>query len=206
MEDDLRKYIPFIEKEFLTEIQENGIFKSIPKGNVILHDGTYVQAVPIVLSGRIKVFNTSEEKDLLLYYIRPGESCVMSFSACMTQSPSRVAAITEEDTDVLLIPSEKLYGWLKRFPSLNTFLFEIYNKRYLELLETVDQLVSWNMEARLMKYLNDKVEYKSINVLHATHQEIAQDLGTAREVISRVLKKLQNEGKIRLSRNSIEVL
>ena len=206
MEEDLKKYIPFIEREFLDEIQESGIFKSIPKGNYILHDGTYVQAVPIVLSGRIKVFNTSEEKDLLLYYIRPGESCVMSFSACMTQSPSRIEAITEEDTDVLLIPSEKLYDWLKRFPSLNTFLFEIYNKRYLELLETVDQLVSWNMEARLMKYLKNKTENESSDVLHSTHQQIAQDLGTAREVISRVLKKLQNEGKIRLSRNSIEVL
>ena len=202
----LEQLVPSIEREFLAELQSKGQIASIPAGTTILREGAFVSSVPIVLQGLIKVFRTSEERDLLLYYIRPGESCIMSFNGCLNQSPSQVVAKTEEDTEVLLIPAESLSDWLNRFPSLSRFLFALYNKRYENLLFTVDQLIFGNLEDRLVNYLKQMVINQETQQLRITHQEIATDLGTSRVVVSRMLKKWEEEGKIVLSRNQIEVM
>ncbi|MDX2248265.1 MAG: Crp/Fnr family transcriptional regulator [Bacteroidia bacterium] len=202
----ITQYLPFAEKEFLEEIRQYGLFKTLPAHTVLLEEGSSVHVLPVVLRGLIKASSTGEDRDLLLYYIRPGESCVMSFSSYMNHSESKIQAITETETDLLLIPVEKLDGWLRKYPSLNRFLFNLYNLRYMDLLTTIDQLVFSNLEGRLYDYLLTKAENQKNDTLHSTHHEIANDMGTAREVISRTLKKLETSGKIKLGRNEIKLL
>lgn len=206
MHRDLKRHIPYIEEEFLQEIEQGGIYKTVPAHTVLLKEGSSVHVVPVVINGLIKASSTSEEKDLLLYYIRPGETCIMSFSSCRTQSTSKILAVTEEETELLLIPAEKLDTWLRKYPSLNRFFFDLYNRRYLDLLHTVDQLVFHRLEERLMDYLRVKARNHHTDTLQGTHQEIANDMGSAREVISRALKKLESAGLIALSRNEIKIL
>lgn len=205
MDQLLKKYIPFIEDEFLQELKKEAIYKRIPDNQLILEEEGFVAAIPLLLSGRIKVFQTREDREFLLYYIRPGESCAMSFHACLNQSHSTINALTEEETEVLLIPAEKLSSWLKKYPSFSAFMFNIYNKRYMDLLDTVSYLIFENLEDRIMRYLREKASLLGVSLIPTTHQKIAYDMGTAREVISRVLKKLEVQQKIVLSRNAVEL-
>ncbi|MEM6806336.1 MAG: Crp/Fnr family transcriptional regulator, partial [Bacteroidota bacterium] len=189
MQKEIKKFIPYIEPELLKELEASHSMK-FSDGQVLLHEGVSVPLIPIVVSGRLKVFRRKEDKELLLYYIRAGESCAMSFHACMTQSESKVIAISEGDTEAIIIPNEKLLSWLRKYPSLNAYMFKIYAKRYTDLLDTVDQLIFGNMEDRVLKYLAESLKDTDEKKLQLSHQEIAYDLGSAREVVSRVLKKL----------------
>jgi CRP/FNR family transcriptional regulator len=129
----------------------------------------------------------------------------MSFAASLENEPSKIFAITEEDTDILLLPVDKLQGWLKRFPDVNHFFYHQYNLRYSELLETINHLIFNKMDKRLYNYLAEKQRLTKSNPLKISHRQIAGELGTAREVISRVMKKLENEGKIKQLSNCIEI-
>jgi CRP/FNR family transcriptional regulator, anaerobic regulatory protein len=132
--------------------------------------------------------------------------CIMSFSACCNNSASLIEAATLEETRILLIPSVKLREWINRFPSFNFFVYEMFNKRYLDLIETIDQLIFNHLDERLFNYLNEKALLTGTKSLSITHQQIATDMGTAREVISRLLKKLEREKKIITGRNQVRVL
>ena len=205
MKSFLRSHLPFIEAELLEEWENLMQVSTFSDGQTILTEGGGVPGIPIVVSGRIKVFRRKEDKELLLYYIRSGESCAMSFHACISQGNSQVYAVSEGETEALLIPAEKLQIWMRKYPSLNAYMFNIYNRRYTDLLETLDHLLFGNMEGRLLHYLEEKVKGTDDPIIHLSHQEIAYEMGTAREVISRILKKLELEGKIILSRKSIEL-
>lgn len=195
-----------LEPAFLLELEDSALPHEIARETVLLRAGAYVAGVPIVLSGRIKVFRSGEDRELLLYYIQPGESCVMSFFSSLHQVPSSVMARAEEDSEILLLPAEKLGDWMRRFPSFNRFLLNLYHHRYEELLHMVDQLLFWRLEDRVMEYLREKAKSQDSPILRLTHLEIAQDLGSAREVISRILKKWEAQGEIRLERNTVELL
>src|SRR5690606_13959030 len=156
----------------------------------------YVKAVPIVTSGLIKVFTRNEDKELLLYYIQPGESCIMTFDACLKNMPSKVYASTEKKSAVLLMSSENVFRWMKDYPELNSLFFLQYNIRYNELLNMINQLLFEKMDTRILEYLKSKVKLSGKNPLKISHRQIANDLGTAREVVSRIMKKLENDGKV----------
>ncbi|MEL6254369.1 MAG: Crp/Fnr family transcriptional regulator [Bacteroidota bacterium] len=205
MKSFLTSHLPFIEADLLDEWENLMQLATFSDGQTILTEGGGVPGIPIVVSGRIKVFRRKEDKELLLYYIRSGESCAMSFHACMSQENSQVYAVSEGETEALLIPSEKLQGWMRKYPSLNAYMFNIYNRRYTDLLETLDHILFGNMEDRLLHYLVEKIKGTDSSRIQLSHQEIAYEMGTAREVISRILKKLELEGKITLSRKSIEL-
>jgi CRP/FNR family transcriptional regulator len=192
--------------DLVSEILETATIKNIPKDVEILREGQYVKAIPIVIEGLIKVFTSHEDKELLLYYIRPNESCVMSFAASLKNEPSKVFALTEEDTIALLLPVDKVSDWTKQFPDLNTLFFQQYNLRYSELLDTINSLLFNKLDKRLYDYLKEKVNLTGKNPLKVSHRQISNELGTAREVISRVMKKLENEGKIKQHTNSIEIV
>ncbi|WP_457619331.1 Crp/Fnr family transcriptional regulator [Lutibacter sp.] len=160
----------------------------------------------MVLTGLIKVFSRYEDKELLLYYIKPSESCVMSFSASLKNAPSQVFAITEEDTTVLLLPASKIDGWVKKFPNFNQLFFEQYNVRYHELLKTINHLLFDKLDVRLYNYLIEKKDITKKNPIKISHRQIANELGTAREVISRLLKKLEGENKVKQLSNQIKIL
>ncbi len=202
----LKVYLPAIGTDLQEVFSEEGQVMDFKAGIEILHEGQSVKMIPLVLEGLIKVFTRYEEKELLLYYIEPSESCVMSFLAGIKNKPSKIFAITEIPTKVILLPSSKVERWIHQFPSLNTLFYDLYNTRYSEMIDTLNQLIFQKLDGRLLEYLNEKSRVSSNNVLDLRHREIAQDLGTSREVITRVLKKLEKEGKIRQASNGIEIM
>lgn len=192
--------------DLVSAIESHSMVKTIPKDFEILRQGQYVGAIPLVLKGLIKVFTRYEDKELLLYYIKPNESCVMSFAASLKNEPSRIFAITEEQTEVLLLPVNKVPDWIKQYPGLNTLFFEQYNLRYSELLDTINHLLFDKLDTRLLKYLREKSSLIYSEVLSLSHREIANELGTAREVVSRLLKKLESEGFIKQTEQGIKII
>ena len=202
----LKKLIPQIDTELLQFIASESVEMSVPADSVLLKTGNYVYSVPLVIHGLIRVSRIEDDKELLLYYIHPGEMCIMSFSACCSNTASLIEAATIEETKVLLIPSLKLREWLILFPSFSFYIFEMFNNRYLDLIDTIDQLIFNHLDERLLNYLKGKSVLSESKQLNITHQQIATEMGTAREVISRLLKKLERDNKIRISRNQVTLL
>ncbi|MGF2413137.1 Crp/Fnr family transcriptional regulator [Ferruginibacter sp.] len=202
----IKEYLHYLPQEFITELEAFGIVKSIAANTEILREGQYVKLIPLVLQGSIKVFTRHEEKELLLYYIENGESCIMSFTAGLKNNPSKVFAITEEDTLLVLLPADKMNHWVKTFPSVNDLFYNLYDQRYASLLDTINHLLYNRLDQRLYKYLEEQSRQKGSRILDIRHKQIAAELGTVREVISRVMKKLEQEGKVKQLPNAIEIL
>lgn len=192
--------------EFTSAILASSEIQDIPKNIQILREMQYVKVIPIVLEGLVKVFTRHEDKELLLYYIKPNESCVMSFAASLKNEPSKVYAITEEDSKILLLPTDKIPEWVKKYPDINSLFYQQYNLRYSELLDTINHLLFNKLDVRLYNYLKEKAKLTNTNPLKISHRQIASELGTVREVITRVIKKLENEGKLIQHSSSIEIL
>jgi len=203
---EISKILSHLNPELVSQISKAAITKEIPKGTEILREGQFVKVVPIVLNGLIKVFTRHNDKELLLYYIRPHESCIMSFAASLKNEPSKVFALTEEDSTALLLPVDKVSEWIYQFPNFNSLFFQQYNLRYSELLDTIHHVLFEKMDKRLYDYLKEKRSLTDKNPLEISHKQIANELGTAREVISRVMKKLENEGKVKQHTSCIELL
>lgn len=203
---DLSKLLTPLHPDLRKELEAHAILKEVPQGTEILREGQYVKVIPIVLEGLIKVFSRHEEKELLLYYIKPQESCIMSFAAGMKNEPSKIFAVAEEDTSALLLPTDKVAQWVREYPEVNQLFFQQYNLRYSDLLTTIHQLLFERLDKRLLDYLVNKSLLTGRNPIKISHRQIAAELGTAREVISRIMKKLENDGKIRQEANTIEIL
>jgi CRP/FNR family transcriptional regulator len=201
----IKEYLSHLPQDFIDELQEHGVVKEFLVNTEILKEGQFVKLVPLVLEGVIKVFTRQEDKELLLYYIESGESCIMSFNAGLKNSPSKVFAIAEENTVLLLLPIDKLNHWVKSFPILNELFYHLYDQRYTSLLDTINQLLYNRLDQRLYNYLLELSKQKNSKLLLIRHRQIATELGTAREVISRVMKKLEYEGKLRQLSNGIEI-
>ncbi|MBP6459774.1 MAG: Crp/Fnr family transcriptional regulator [Crocinitomicaceae bacterium] len=205
------------------ELQEINEFKSSPKirekllaigfakefaeNEVILNENAYIKAIPIVTKGSIRVMRTDEDgRELLLYYIRAGESCIMSFLGGIHQDTSKVKAIAEEETEILFIPTDKVSLLIKEFPEWLDYIFRLYHKRFEELLAVVNDVAFKKMDERLLDYLHRKSEVSSSKIIQTTHEQLANELGTARVVISRLLKALEEEGLVELGRNKITLI
>ena len=204
-EQDISKAFPYLNPLLVSQMMKVSLMKEIPKDTEILRVGQFVKVIPIVLEGLIKVFTRHNDKELLLYYIRPEESCIMSFSASLKNEPSRVFAYTEEITTALLLPVDQVSLWIKEYPNFNNLFYQQYNLRYSELLDTIHHVLFEKMDTRLYDYLKEKVNLTNKNPLKISHRQIASELGTAREVISRVMKKLELEEKVKQHINAIEI-
>ena len=204
--DIIRKHIPFLEDALLKEIAEEGEWIELGAGIQILREGQYVKVIPIVMKGLVKVFTQAENRELLLYYIRPSESCIMSFSAILNNDPSKIFAVTEDPSHLLLIPAEKIIQWLRAYPKLNSLFYQQYDQRYAELIETIHQLLFNRLDQRIYDYLQDLSKLKSNTLVQVKHRQIAQDLGTSREVITRTIRKLEKENKVRQTEKGIEII
>ncbi len=202
----IKRQFPHFNSDLISEMLQFAIEKEIPKETELLREGQYIKVIPLVFSGLIRVFTRHEDKELLLYYIKPNESCIMSFSAGINNQPSKIYAETEEDSHLLLIPVEKLIRWTKQFPDFNSLFFLQYNLRYSDLLDTINSLLFDKLDKRVYDYLKEKVAVTQHNPLKISHRQIASELGTAREVISRIVKKLELEGKVKQCPTTIEVL
>ena len=206
IENKISQTLAHLNTDLVSEIIEFAITKEIPSDQEILKEGQYVKVIPIVIEGLIKVFTSHKDRELLIYYIRPNESCIMSFAASLKNEPSKVFAVTEENTLALLLPVDKVSKWIRQFPDINTLFFQQYNLRYSELLDTIQHLLFDKMDQRLHSYLLEKVNLTNQNPLKLSHRQIANELGTAREVISRTIKKLEAEKLVVQHSNSIEIL
>lgn len=193
-------------KETLDKILEIGTVQNIPSGTQILREGQYVKVVPLVIEGLIKVFTKQEDKELLLYYIQPQESCIMSFSASLSNEPSKVFAITESDTKALLLPATEMNEWIRQYPNINTMFFNMFKLRYADLLDTINHLIFNKLDQRVLKHLKNKAELLGEKTVITTHKQIANELGTAREVVSRIIKKLEKEGFVLQLQDGIKIL
>ena len=193
--------------KMLTKLFEYGQQKSFKEGDIILNENAYIKSVPIVISGSMRVMRTDDDgRELLLYYIKSGESCIMSFLGGLHDDTSKVKAIAEEAAEVLFVPVDKVREMIKEFPEWTEYIFKLYHKKFEELLDVVNAVAFKKMDERLLNFLKKKCEISDKKNIHITHEQIAQELGSARVVISRLLKQMEDLNLIELGRNNITLL
>ena len=184
-----------------------GITKSFAEGDVIINENSFVKAIPIVTNGSVRVMRTDEDgREILLYYIKAGERCIMSFLGGMHHDTSKVKAVAEEQTDILFIPSDRVNALIAEFPEWLDYIFRLYHKRFEELLEVVNAVAFKKLDERLLIFLKRKTALTNNQNIHITHEQLSNELGTARVVVSRLLKQMEDEGLVKLSRNKITLL
>lgn len=208
LREKLDEYFKIVfEKELIDEIAKVGVYKKIRENDLLLDIDDSISRIPLLLTGAIKISREDKNGDeIVLYFLERGDTCSISFGSGLNVSRSQIRGVAEKDSEVIFIPVEKLEEWMVKYRSWRNFVIDSYNIRLNEMLEAIDTLAFMKMDQRLFKYLTDKVKIMRSSTLHTTHQEIAIDLNTSRVVISRLLKQLEREGKIKLYRNKIEVL
>lgn len=207
LEELKNNYGNIFEDALISEINQVASFKEVPEGFKLIEIGDYIKYMPLLISGAIKILREDDDGDeLLLYFLEKGDTCAMTLTCCLGQTKSEIRAIAETDAKLIMVPIQKMEEWSAKYKSWRTFAFESYHNRLNEMLHTIDSIAFLNMDERLLKYLKEKSRVSNDNVIHNTHQQIAYELHTSRVVISRLLKKLENQEKIKLHRNNIEVI
>ena len=192
------------EDALLNEINQVGTYKDVSEGFKMMEIGDYVRSMPLLISGAIKILREDNDGDeLLLYFLEKGDTCAMTLTCCIGQTKSEIRAIAETDATLIMIPIQKMEEWAGKYKSWRKFVFESYHNRLNEMFSIIDSIAFLKMDERLLKYLKEKSRISRNLTIHNTHQEIAYELHTSRVVISRLLKKLENLGKIKLHRNHI---
>lgn len=204
--ENLHRRFPLLEPVLIDEMLEFGQFMAFDAHAQLVKEGQYITLIPLVLSGVVKVFTSKDDKELLLYYIKPDESCIMSFAASLKNEPTNIFAVTQEPCEVLLLPTSKVMQWVKMYPSFNLLFFSQYHTRYADLLQTIQQVVFEKLDSRLLFYLQEQAKVIGSNRIKMSHKQIANDLGTAREVVTRLMKKLEQENLVKQDGLFIEIL
>ncbi len=191
------------EKELLEEINHSEIIEIDP-GTVILKENEFIKVVPLVLEGSIKLRKLDPSgREIIFYHIEPGESCILSITSCVNGKESQAEAIIEKKTRLVVIEAEKIRSWMDRYPSWRKFVINLYYNRMAELMTLVDLVLFKSVDARLIQHLKDHAVNNEIEI---THQQLAGELGTAREVISRLLKQMERDQMISLERGKIKII
>ena len=198
--------LAFFERQLLEEIEAHSTTKSYLAGQHVVEQGTYARFLPIVISGSVKVYTTEDTIQFLLYYISAGDPCIFSFAHIMDDQPIEFSAKAEVDSMLLLMPTAHVQRWMREYASFSNLLLQGYQRHYRDLLETTRQITCYNLEERLLNYLQRKADIEQTSLLPLSHQHIADDLGTSREVISRLMKKLCADGKAQQVGRKIKVL
>ena len=203
----LEQFQHLFDDYIIEDMSKYGTLKHYKPSDIILDLGQDLTHVPLLLHGNIKVLREDDDgHELLLYVLESGDTCSMSLTCCMSKSKSKIRAVADKESTVIMIPNQKMTDWFNTNESWRNFILQSYQIRFNEMLETIDTLAFMKMDERLFKYLTDQVKLNASHIISKTHQDIAEDLNTSRVVISRILKQLENEKKIILSRNKIEVL
>ncbi|WP_090123798.1 Crp/Fnr family transcriptional regulator [Lutibacter oricola] len=197
-------YAQIFEEELIEDIVNNSFIRNIKSGQLLLDIGDSMTHIPLILSGAVKIIREDKNGDeIALYFLERGDTCAISFINCINRSKSMFRGLTEKDTEGVFIPVEKVDEWLIKYETWRHFIIDSYHMRLIEMVESIDSLAFMKLDDRLLKYLTDKVKIMQSNTLIITHQEIADDINTSRVVVSRLLKQLENEGKIQIRRNRI---
>lgn len=191
-----RRALGGLNSGLIARMLAEGSLAEVPAGAELLHEGSTVRQLPIVLEGLVRVTMGHEDKELLLYWIQPAESCVMSFSALLERAPSRITAVAEQPSLLLLVPDERVHAWLREQPEFAGLILHNYAERYADMLRTVEQVAFGDLPTRLLNHLRRMAQVTGNTWLDVRHARLAQELGSAREVISRTLRKLEQEGRI----------
>lgn len=203
----LSQYSKTFEGELIDEILQVGHYDKIFKGQVMIDIGDVLTHIPLILNGLVKIIRRDKDgEELTLYFLEPGDTCAISFANCIYREESIFKGIVEENMEGIFIPIEYVDQWLVKYKTWRHFIIDTYHFRLLEMVKSIDALAFTNMKSRIWKYLTDRVKATHNNDLVITHEEIAKDLHSKREVISRIFKQLQNEGIIDSTRNKVKVL
>ncbi|HAO06094.1 MAG TPA: Crp/Fnr family transcriptional regulator [Chryseobacterium sp.] len=193
--------------ELVEKLYRYGVTKNYEEGDIILDENSSIRSIPIVMKGMMKVIRTEEDgREILLYYIKAGESCIMSFLGGMHNEKSIVKAEVEEDTEILFLPIDKVSLFIKEYPEWLDYIFRLYHKRFEELLDIINAIAFKKVDERLLNLLHKKSEILNSKTIIITHEQLANELGTARVVVSRLLKQLEDSEKLQLGRNKITIL
>lgn len=205
--DNVTIFDSTFELPLIDEIRQFGELVPFKEGDIIMDYGKYIRMMPIVISGTLKILKKDEQgKEILLYYLSSNESCSMAYSCCLEAKKSEVKAIAEEDGELVAIPHTKLDEWLCKYPSWKNYIMKSFNERFLEMLKSIESIAFHKLDDRLITYLKEKKRLSGSSVIRASHYLIADELATSRVVISRLLKQLENDGRILLYRNEIKLL
>jgi len=190
--------------ELVEQLYKFSLQKNYGAGSIILNENANIRAIPIVTKGVLKVIRTEEDgREILLYYIRAGESCIMSFLGGLHNETSKVKAEVEEDAEILFLPLDKVSLFIKEYPEWLDYIFRLYHKRFEELLDIVNAIAFKKVDERLLTLLKKKSELVESDTIQITHEQLANELGTARVVVSRLLKQLEENKMVVLGRNKI---
>jgi len=208
MKEKLKELFPQFEHELIDKIYENGIIREVKKGEKLMQTGQYVKSTMLVLEGRVKLMREDEwnPKEFFMYYILPGNACALSMVCANREKTMDIMGIADEDSTLLMIPTPIMDELIREFKSWYYFVVETYRNRFEELLELVDNIAFKKMDEQLWSYLKNYQEKTGESIMNATHQEVATDLNSSREVISRLLKQLEEQSYVSLGRNKIEIL
>jgi CRP/FNR family transcriptional regulator, anaerobic regulatory protein len=196
----------FTDARLLEEIRRNTRVKKVSKDEVLMSSGDDIFFVPIVQQGVVRIMREDYDgNEVFLYHLYPGQTCAMTINCCQSGKKSMVKAITEKNTEVLLVPVNLVEDWLK-YPEWKTFVNLTYNNRFAELMQVIDLIAFSNLDKQLLHYLQERTKATNIKTLKVTHQQIANELHTRREVISRLLRTMEQKDMVKLGRNTIELI
>lgn len=206
--DTLENIVEFkASPQIRAKLLEYGTVKHFAPGETILRENSYIKSIPIVISGSVGVIRTDEDgREIMLYYIKAGESCIMSFLGGMHDEISKVKAVAEDKASILFIPVDKINSLIREFPEWLDYIFRLYHKRFEELLQVVNAVAFKKMDERILDSIKKKSQVQQSNIITITHEQLANELGTSRVVVSRLLKQLEEMNVIELGRNKITLL
>ena len=208
MHDLIHQNFPFFkEPELVDAIANVAKEVSVKEGDSIIKIGEFIKSTPLISKGLLKIVRQDDDgNEILLYYLDGGNTCVMTVTCCMKQEKSKIKAIAEIDTHLLLVPFHYMDEWMRNFRSWRNFILQTYSARFEEMLSALDSVAFESLDNRLLKYLSDREHALNTQEFHITHQQIAQELNSSREAVSRLLKKLETSGHIQLGRNRIKLI
>jgi CRP/FNR family transcriptional regulator len=207
MLDPIKKIFPSFSTELVKDVDANASIQSFKAGDIIMRTGQYIKNTVLVISGKIKVYREDENGgEFFMYYLQPGQACAISMICATKNEKSQIMAKVVEDVELIMVPLPLMDKWMMQHRSWYEFVIDTYRSRFEEVLEVIDSIAFRAMDERLEFYLKRHADVCGCKELKLSHQEIASELNTSREVISRLLKKMEQRGIVILHRNNIELL
>ncbi len=204
--ETIEKVFNSFSADLLIELERNAVYKTFEQDEVLMKTGQYIKSTILVLNGKIKIYREDENgNEFFMYFLSPGQACAISMICAAKMEASQVMAKVVEKSDVVMIPIQLMNKLMANHKSWYEFVIETYKTRFEEILEVVDQIAFSNMDERLESYLKRIVKNNQSNIITTSHQEIANDINTSREVVSRLLKKMEQKKWLILNRNCIEI-
>ncbi|MFM1875908.1 MAG: hypothetical protein RL266_1645 [Bacteroidota bacterium] len=207
IDDILNDHFPtLLDTDLIMAIKEHAVYQEVEEGDLLMDIGSVIKNIPMIISGSVKVMREDDEaRELLLYYVRSGETCAMSLTCCMAFKRSEIRAVAQEKVTMLSIPVDFMDEWMK-YRDWRSFVMNTYRMRFEELLDALDSIAFHRMDERVLKYLQEKSNSLNTDEINLSHHDIAVDLNSSREVISRILKQMERQKLVKLGRNKIKLL